>query len=68
MELVLLISIGFATFFSVLAAYFDYKTTYIYDWITYPMIIIGLILLPFRSDWYIGLISAAAVFLIFFLF
>lgn len=62
----MLISIGLTVFFSSLAAYFDYKTTYIYDWITYPMIITGLILLPFKSSWYIGLISAAAVFAIFY--
>jgi len=65
MDLVLLISIGFTIFFSALAAYFDYKTTYIFDWITYPMILVGLILLPFKSTWYIGLISAAIVFVFF---
>jgi len=66
MDIVMLISIGLTVFFSSLAAYFDYKTTYIYDWITYPMIIMGIILLPFKSSWYIGLISAAAIFVIFY--
>lgn len=65
MNIIMLISIGFVVFFSALAAYFDYKTTYIYDWITYPMIFIGLVLLPFKSEWYIGLISAIVVFLLF---
>jgi Flp pilus assembly protein protease CpaA len=34
-----------------LAAYFDYKTGYIYDWISYPLIAIGLILNIFTYSW-----------------
>lgn len=34
-----------------LAAYFDYKTGYIYDWISLPLIAIGLILNIFTYSW-----------------
>jgi len=55
-----------AIIFSFLAGYFDYKTTYIYDWITYPMILSGIVLLFFKADWLVGIITAAAVLIFFY--
>jgi Flp pilus assembly protein protease CpaA len=43
------------------AAYTDFKTGYIYDWITYPLIAIGIALRLWSQDW-LGLGLGIAVF------
>lgn len=46
-----------------LAAYTDWKTGYIYDWITYPLIIVGLIISLLTGQW-IGLVFGAAIYVL----
>jgi Flp pilus assembly protein protease CpaA len=45
----------------------DAKTGYIFDWITYPMIILGVLLSLIQLQWF-NLVSGVAIFLILFLF
>ncbi|MFA5763513.1 MAG: A24 family peptidase [archaeon] len=48
---------------TLLSAYYDTKTGYIFDWITYPMLVLGLILAIISSSFF-NLISACAIFVI----
>jgi Flp pilus assembly protein protease CpaA len=48
---------------ALLSAYIDAKTGYIYDWITYPMIALGIILAVISSS-YFNLASAAVIFIV----
>ena len=44
-----------------ISAYTDIKTGYIYDWITYPLIVIGIILTIITQQW-IGLLLAGLIY------
>lgn len=44
-----------------LAAYTDWKTGYIYDWITYPLMGVGIVLCIFTGAW-IGLVLGAGIY------
>lgn len=46
---------------TVIAAYTDIKTGFIYDWITYPLIAIGIILSLVSGQW-IGIVLAALIY------
>ena len=46
---------------SLIAAYTDIKTGFIYDWITYPLIVIGVILSIIAGQW-IGIVLAALIY------
>ncbi len=53
---------------SLIAAYTDYKTGYIYDWLTYPFIAIGFIFLFISNNILIGLIQFTIIFVLGLLF
>ncbi len=55
------ISQGIVLIATGLSAYTDYKTGLIYDWITYPLIVIGILLRLWQQDW-IGLGIGIATF------
>jgi Flp pilus assembly protein protease CpaA len=44
-----------------LAAYTDWKTGYIYDWITYPLIVIGIVLSLLTGQWW-GIVFGAVIY------
>ncbi len=45
----------------IIAAYTDWKTGYIYDWITYPLIAIGIILSALTQQW-LGILLGVAIY------
>lgn len=53
---IILAIVGFA-----LAAYTDFKTGYIYDWITYPLIAVGLLLQLWNQNWVVLGIAVAVL-------
>jgi prepilin signal peptidase PulO-like enzyme (type II secretory pathway) len=45
-----------------ISAYTDFKTVYIYDWLTYPFIAIGLVFTFVEGTYVMGLLFAALIF------
>ncbi|MDP2665948.1 MAG: A24 family peptidase [Candidatus Diapherotrites archaeon] len=58
-----LIQMGANLLAGALAAYTDWKTGYIYDWITYPLIGLGIILSLLTQNW-LGIVLGAGIYLI----
>ena len=61
MQEILLIRQAAVAIASAIGSYTDYKTGYIYDWITYPLIALGIILNLYEQE-YTGLVIGAAVY------